>query len=170
MTPFQVEECLSTMQIIVDTREQPSERAKRRYKDFSVPYVRQKLDYGDYSAEFLLNGSLTRIKAAIERKMDLDELSSCFTHDRKRFKAEMERAAADNGTMYLLVENATWENLIAGKYRTKFNEKAFFHSMTAWIARYGLRPIFCKSETSGKLIQEILYRELKERLERGDYG
>ena len=70
----------------------------------------------------------------------------------------------------MLVENATWENLINGKYDTRFNPKAFLASLTAYMARYNIKPVFCKAETSGKLIKEILYRELKERLERGEYG
>lgn len=170
MDPFTIEECLKSMVILIDSREQASERAMRRYKSFSCPYRRQKLDYGDYSAEFVLEGKPTQIKAAIERKMNLEELSSCLTRERDRFRREFERAQADKASMYLLVENATWENLINGKYKTKFHQKAFTASVTAWIARYNLKPIFCKSETSGRLIQEILFRELKERLERGDYG
>jgi hypothetical protein len=41
-------------------------------------------------------------------------------------------------------------------------------SLMAWTVRYNLRPIFCKAETSGALIKEILYRDMKERLERGE--
>ena len=170
MDILQKEECLQSMTILIDTREQNSDRAKRRYSAFSFPYRKQKLDYGDYSASFILNGSEVQIKAAIERKMNLEELSSCFTHERNRFQREFERAAADGASVYLMIEDGNWEKLINGHYKTKFNQKAFLASMTAWIARYDLKPIFCKSETSGRLIQEILYRELKERLERGDYG
>ena len=165
-----MQECLESMVILCDTREQPSERAEQRYKSFLCPYKRHKLDYGDYSATFMLNGQERQIKTAIERKMNLEELSSCFTHDRERFKREFERAKADGASVYLLVEDATWENLINGKYNTKFNQKAFLASMAAWIARYDLKPIFCKKELSGRLIYEILYREMKEMLERGDYG
>ena len=117
-----------------------------------------------------MDGSEVQIKAAIERKMNLEELSSCFTQSRDRFKREFERARQDNASVYLLVENANWEKLLAGHYNTKFNVNAFKASIIAWIARYDLKPIFCRSEVSGQLIQEILYRELKERLERGDYG
>lgn len=170
MEGWQVDECLQSMEILIDSREQPSPRAERRYKSFLCPYKRHKLDYGDYSATFMLNGQERQIKTAIERKMNLEELSSCFTHDRERFKREFERAKADGASVYLLVEDATWENLINGKYNTKFNQKAFLASMAAWIARYDLKPIFCKKELSGRLIYEILYREMKERLERGDYG
>ena len=171
MTVFEQEDCLKSMTIIVDTREQRSDRAEKRYKAFSVPYRRQKLDFGDYSACFMLpDGSEKTINAAIERKADLDELSSCFTHGRGRFQREFERAKLAGASMYLLVENASWENLMNGRYGTKFNPKAFMASMTAWIARYDIKPVFCKSESSGKIIKEILYRELKERLESGEYG
>lgn len=170
MDGWKIQECLDSMIILVDSREQPSDRAEKRYKAFLCPYRREKLDYGDYSAVFNLNGSEVKINASIERKMNLEELSSCLTHDRDRFRREFERAAADHASMYLLVENASWENLINGKYQTQFNKKAFFASLTAWIVRYNLKPIFCKQEMSGVLIYQILYRELKERLERGDYG
>lgn len=153
------------MKILVDTREQDSDRAERRYQSFSVPYLKQKLEYGDYSAQYTdLFGENHTINAAIERKMNLEELSSCFTNQRKRFEKEFERAKENNARMYLLVENATWENLINGKYKTRFNPKAFLASITAWMARYDVKIIFCKKETSGQMIQEILYREMKEEL------
>lgn len=169
MEGYKIDRCLESMTILVDTREQPSERAMKRYSTFSCPYRRQKLDYGDYSAAFVLEEKEIQIRAVIERKMNLEELSSCFTHGRDRFQREMERAKADNASIYLLVEDASWERLINGKYNTHFNSKAFFASITAWTARYDLKPIFCKKEMSGKIINEILYRELRERLERGDY-
>ena len=170
MDGWKVDECLKSMTLLIDSREQQSDRARKRYAAFSCPYRRQKLDFGDYSAEFCVDGKTELLNAAIERKMNLEELSSCFTHGRDRFQREFERAKAAGASVYLMVEDATWENLINGKYKTRFNQNAFLASLTAWIARYDLKPIFCKHEMSGKLIQEILYRELKERLERGDYG
>jgi len=178
MEQLDIERCLQSMSILTDTREQPSERALRRYKSFPCPYRRQTLDYGDYTFNFILPdgtelfapGVRAAGVAVVERKMDLNELSSCFTHDRKRFIAEFERAKEHSAKCYLLVEDANWENLINGRYKTRFNPKSFFASITAFMARYNITPLFCKQETSGKLIYEVLYRELKERLERGDYG
>lgn len=171
MTGPEIENCLRTMVILVDTREQPSERAQKRYSSFKCPYQRKKLDFGDYSAEFTLpDGSVVIVNAAIERKMNLEELSSCLTKDRDRFRREFERAKQAGASIYLLVENATWENLINGKYKTKFNKVAFLASLTAWIARYDIKPVFCKAETTGRLINEILYREMKQKLEAGVYG
>lgn len=171
MHAIEIEQVLDSMQILVDTREQPSKRAEKRYNAFKHTYIRQKLDFGDYGAQLtLLDGSQAIIPAVIERKMSLDELAGCFTRDRDRFKREFERAQSSGAKVYLLVENATWENLILGRYRSKFNPIAYLASITAWMARYNISTIFCKEETSGKLIDEILYREAKERLERGEYG
>ena len=178
MSPVDIENCLSSLEILIDTREQPSERAERRYKTFGSPYRRQVLDYGDYTYNFTLPngeklfGDSETVKghAVVERKMDLVELSSCFCHSRDRFEREFERAKENNASVYLLVEDASWESLLNGRYKTKFNPKAFEASILAFIARYSIKPIFCKKETSGKLIRDILYRELKERLERGKYG
>jgi hypothetical protein len=47
--------------------------------------------------------------------------------------------------------------------------KALIASMLAWLARYNCQLIFCRAETSGRLIFDVLYREAKERLERGDF-
>lgn len=178
MTNFEIDDCLRSMHIIVDTREQPSIRAQRRYNSFECPYLRQKLDFGDYTYNFMLPSGKWLYEenkpvfgdVVIERKADLNELSQCFCQSRKRFEEEFKRAAEHKSTVYLLVEDASWENLINGKYATRFNSKAYTASMLAWIARYNIKPIFCKAETSGKLIKEILYRELKERLENGSYG
>jgi hypothetical protein len=82
----------------------------------------------------------------------------------------MERAASNNSVIYLLVENATYEGIINHRYKSRYNPAAFLASLTAWTVRYNLRPIFCKAETSGQLIKEILYRDMKERLERGEFG
>ena len=141
MEKLDIEGCLESMEVCIDTREQPSERAERRYQYFQK-YERRTLDYGDYTYNFTLpNGEKLfdsgKIKGhtIVERKMNLDELAGCFTHDRKRFEAEFIRAKENNATIYLLVEDASWENLINGKYKSKFLAKSFLASITAWMAR-----------------------------------
>lgn len=177
MTALEIETCLNSMTILVDTREQPSAKAQKRYESFGCSYTRTKLNYGDYTYNFTLpNGSLAyegndiKPLAVIERKMNLEELSGCFCQQRSRFKAEFERARENNASIYLVVENATWEKILNGRYKTKFDKKAYLASITAYMARYNIKPIFCQEELTGKLIKEILYRELKEQLERGAYG
>ena len=188
MTEAEIEQVLSTMEVVVDNREQPNRRAENRYKTFGVPFSRCTLNYGDYTynAELPNGNKIYSLEetikpcVAVERKMNLEELSGCFTERadseskdlgvRNRFEKELYRAKENGSKIYLLVEDSTWEKLILGNYNTKFNANSFLASLTAYIARYDLSIIFCKHETSGKLIKEILYRELKERLKNGVYG
>ena len=101
--------------------------------------------------------------------MSLDELAACFTHDRDRFRREFERAADAKANMLLIVENANYENLLNHKYRSRFNPDAFLASLMAWQIRYGFQVIMCKEETTPRMIYEWCKRDLKQRLERGDY-
>lgn len=177
MQPFEIDNMLDTLVILVDNREQPTERAAKRYKSFGVPYRRSTLSYGDYAYNAQLpNGkwildenSTVKPLMAFERKMNLDELANCFCHSRPRFKREFERAKENGARIFLIVENGTWENLLNGKYRSKFNKNAFLASLAAWIVRYDLQIIFCKEEISGRIIKEFLYRDLKERAENGEF-
>ena len=177
MDNFQIDEILSTFKIIADRREQDTPKARERYKAFGVPVIRATLDYGDYAAQITLpSGDLLDIsnrcrpQCVVERKMSLDELAGCLTRGRDRFEMEFERATSNNARVFLLVENASWEALLNHRYRSRFHPNAFKASLSAWLIRYNLYPIFCKSGTSAELIREVLYRDIKERLVRGEYG
>lgn len=177
MDNFDIAACLDSMSIIVDSREQPTEKSIKRYKSFGCDWRRQTLDYGDYTFNFMCNNVphfADNVRLApeivIERKCSIDEIAQNFTRERDRFRREFERMKANNAKAIILVENATWENIIHGRYKSKVNANALTASMLAFQSRYDIKYIFCKEETSGRLIREILYRELKERLERGDYG
>ena len=166
---FDVQSALQNITVLVDTREQDTPQARKRLEGMGLPYERQKLDFGDYSAKCILpDGKHLDFSNAfaIERKMNLDELCGCYCRSRERFTREFERASEKNAKLYLLIENATWEKAYEGKYRSKMSASALTASMLAWLSRYNCQLIFCKAETSGKLIADIIYREVKERLER----
>jgi hypothetical protein len=91
----------------------------------------------------------------------------CFTRSRDRFQREFERAAAEGAKVFLLVENASMDMILTGQYRSRFQPKAFIASLLSWSVRYGMVPIFCDMKSSGRLIREILFRDMKERLEGG---
>lgn len=177
MDAFEVRDILSTFHICIDTREQDTPKARERFKSFGVESLRQTLSYGDYCGNIKLpsgwlyqEDSVISADCVIERKMSLDELAACFTRGRDRFRREFERARQNGAKVYLLVEGGSWEMLMNHRYRSRFNPEAFKASLTAWMARYNASIIFCKAETSGKLIKEVLYREIKEKLEGGKYG
>lgn len=178
MDPLEIETTLGTFRVIADTREQSTPKANERYKAIGVPVQRATLNYGDYCANvFLPSGKplhdiseTISAPCVIERKMSIDELAGCFGRGRDRFRREFQRAAEAGATVYLLIENCTYEAIVNHRYRSKFHPDALLASLFAWAVRYDLRLIFCKAGTSGRVIKEILYRDIKERLERGEYG
>lgn len=177
METFDKIQMLESMVILTDSREQPTARAAKRYDAFKFPHRRATLSYGDYTYNAQLpNGQwlydeskAVQGACVVERKMNLDELANCFTHSRERFEREFKRATDNKARIFLLVENASWELLLAGKYRSRFGTSAFFGSLTSWIARYNISVIFCKEELSGRLIREFLYRDLRNRIEQGEF-
>ena len=178
MHPVDIQTTLSSFSVLCDTREQDTARARERYERIGVPVHRAKLNYGDYTYNATLPDGTKLFDTetpidplcSVERKMSLDELAMCLGKDRKRFEREFDRAREAKARVILLCENASWENLVNGRYRSKLNANAYLGSLTAWSVRYGFQIVFCKEETSGRLIREFLYRDLKERLERGEFG
>lgn len=163
MHPVEISNQLDGMVCLCDTREQATARAKKRLASIGLPIERVALPFGDYSARC---GALDLSNiVAVERKMDLSELAHCYCQDRPRFEREFARAKAANAKLYLLIENASWEKAYSGLYRSKMRPESLVASITAWLARYRCQLIFCKEETSGKLIHDILYREMKQALE-----
>lgn len=176
MNALDVEEILKTFRIVVDTREQATPKANHRYKSFGVPYERGTLRYGDYSANITVNDvplysvdSPIFSKCIVERKMSLDELAICFTSGRDRFEREFRRAQENGARIYMIVENGSYEKIQRHDYKSRFHPNAFLASLAAWVVRYNINLTFCQSMTSGMLIKEFLYRDIKERLEKGDF-
>jgi hypothetical protein len=178
MEGYEIQNCLDSMKILVDSAEQPTEEYKNRCDSFGVPYERRNLDYADYTYDFLLPSgtwlheteSVVKGHVVIERKMSLRELSGNLCQNWERFCREFDRAKKNNASVYLLVEDGSWMKIITGKYGTKFNSKAYLHRLLKLISVYQIKPIFVHKELSGQMIYEILYRELKTRLESGEYG
>lgn len=177
MDIFDTSDLLATFEVIVDTREQPTPRAKKRYESFGVGYSRSTLSYGDYCGNITLPGGsklydtskTIKAKCVVERKMNLDELAGCFTRGRDRFKHEFERAAENDCRVFLLCEDGSIEKILRHDYRSKFNPKSFIASIIAWNIRYNMQLIFCSQMTSGMMIKEILYRDMKNRIEKGEF-
>lgn len=167
MNAYEVEQSLKSLTLIIDTREQITGRLDVRIQSAELPYERKKLDFGDYSAR--CDALDLSDKVVIERKMNLDELAMCFGSQRKRFEREFERAKKVNAKVYLLIENANLDTLYnEDSYRmrckSKLSRKAMLASIFAFLARYGITVLFCHEDNTGKIIREILYREMKERL------
>lgn len=157
---------LNGMVCLVDTREQDTPRLRARMRQIGCNCEREKLDFGDYSAKFPLpNGDWIKCPAAVERKMSIGELATCYCKGRDRFTREFERAKDADCKLYLLIENASWEDAYSGNYRSRMAPQALVSSILAWLARYDCQVLFCSPSTTGKLIHDVLYREGKQALE-----
>ena len=151
------------MVVVADTREQDTPRARARYRRIGVPVIRKKIDCGDYTAK-CDRLSLEDV-VSVERKMSLDELSQCLCQQRDRFFREMERAKAKGNKMYLLIENASLDAAYRHGYGTLMSPQSMIANIFVLAARYNCQILFCDEVTSGQVIRDVLYRELKERLE-----
>lgn len=163
MNPFEVNAALKSMVILWDTREQQTPRARKRMEQIQVPIERVALSFGDYSAK--CDALDLRDSVAIERKMDLTELAHCYCQDRKRFTREFERAKESGAKLYLLIENGSLDDAYSGHYRARVHPASLTASILAWLARYDCQILFCSANNTGKVVHDVLYRELKERLE-----
>ena len=175
------------MVYVVDNREQPTQALERRLS-YLQPYERETVNAGDYTAKTLLpNGEWFYLPVSIERKMSLSEIAGNFCHERDRFRAEFNRARDAEIRLYVLIEQASWEDAYAGAYRSQMKPQSLIASLLTWMARYGCPILLCDvsadDETtqkeknqrtamlSGKLIRDILKYEMREALESMvDYG
>lgn len=165
---FEVKRALESIIILVDTREQDTPALRQRLQALGRPWERAKLDAGDYACTYEgPEGTRVQLPACVERKMNLDELVSCFTAGRERFEREFLRAVSSGTRMHLLVENGSWDQVLAGDYRSRISPAALSASMLAWSRRYDFPIYFCRPENTGQMIYKILRYELKELLERG---
>ena len=125
------------MKIIIDTREQ-------RPFDFSqfegCEIVSGTLETGDYS----VLGFASEI--AVERK-SIDDLIGCLTHDRDRFRRELERLRGYNSA--LLVIETPFNAIRGGFYRGRMNPEAAAQSVISMSQKYRLPVFFASSKTEG---------------------
>ena len=160
-----LKEELKKLTIIVDSREQATHPQKYFEKN-KIPYVVRKLDTGDYSV--MLGDVTFEHDIFIERKSGLTELCGNFGTERDRFTREFTRAKADNAKPFLLIENDSVEDVFLGNYRSKLPPKSLWSSMCTWMTRYNATIMFCKPESTGKIIYSIMYYHVRERLLYGD--
>ena len=162
-TDREIKRAVDSMVIIVDTREQETEQLAQRLATLGHQYRREALDAADYMVEYTTaDGTTVRLPVAVERKMSLDELATCFTSERERFQNEMERLLKAGVKTYLLVEKASWEKIQKKDYRSQMPVASFIASLLWWSVHYDFKVIFCKSSTSGWLIGKILQYEVCE--------
>ncbi len=168
MTPREMEHVLESIVIIVDTREHITEDLKKRMNNTGYKYYRKCLNFGDYSAEYSVNGKIYSLESecVIERKMSLDEICSNFTKGRQRFEREFERARAAGAKIHLIVENGSYEKILTGDYRSRLSSDCLYSSLIAFCDRYNLTIHFCEPDTTPSLMRKIFYHHIRNTLKK----
>ena len=168
----EIKELLGSMVILIDTRENENTHIIRYFDQKKIPYESKKLDYGDYSVRLCKNEELGVNRdiffdnsVIVERKGSLSELAGNLTKDRTRFESELIRAKGTN--IALMIENATYADLVMGRYRSDYNAKSFVATLATYSARYGLDVNFVEKELAGNWIYHRLYYAVREELLHG---
>ena len=171
-TDGEIKKLLASMVVLIDTREQDNGHLIRYFDQKKIPYESKKLDYGDYSVLLPKNEELGVNRdiffdnsVIVERKGSLSELAGNLTKDRTRFESELIRAKGTN--IALMIENATYSDLVMGRYRSEYNAKSFVATLATYSARYGLDVNFVEKELAGNWIYHRLYYAVREELLHG---
>lgn len=75
----------------------------------------------------------------VERKGSLEEISGNLTKDRDRFEKELSLAPKNK---VILIENASYGDLIEGHYKTEYSQASFWASLFTFWHRYNAPVIF----------------------------
>ncbi|MEG2303772.1 MAG: ERCC4 domain-containing protein [Niameybacter sp.] len=166
----EIKEILREAIVVVDTREQKCSHIVAYFQEKKIQYVCEKLDFGDYTLKVQLPHLMRPIylqdKIVIERKANLNELSGNFTQGRERIEKEFLRGS---GVIHLLIENASYQDILLHNYNTKYIPKSFIATLKAFEARYDLKVTFLKdSAYSGDFIYKTLIYTLRELLIKGE--
>jgi len=163
---------LKSLTMVVDTREQKNQHITKYFTDKRVPFKVQKLDYGDYTAYIPKNIELGVMRDIylsdninIERKANLDELAQNLTAGRTQIENEFLRSKGSK--LYLLVEDATWQDIQNKKYRCEYSPSAYMGTLRTFEARYDIRLNFTLSVNSGSFIHSVLFYHAREFLQKG---
>ena len=164
-----MEQLVSSMVILVDTREKNISHILDSFDKNHISYERKALNYGDYSFYIPKNESLSLQRdlffdreVVIERKASLEEISGNLTKERDRFEKEL---CLDPKEKVLLLENASYADIATGNYKTQYNKKSFLASIHTFWFRYDT-PIFFMPDNkySALFIKKYFEYYLKEQL------
>jgi ERCC4-type nuclease len=105
-----------------------------------------------YTADYSLKGLEKHV--AIERK-SLPDLLMCVGRERERFEKEIDRLLGV--PVRGIVVESSWEEIEAGRYRSRVKPTAAIGSMMGWIARGIPITMAGNAERAGIFVARMLY-------------
>lgn len=170
-TDDELKELLSSMVVIYDSNEKENKHILEYLDKKKVKYKKMKLNFGDYSFYLPANEKLGIHRdlyftdvVTVERKGSLEELSGNFTKGRANIEEEFTRK---RGAMYLMIENATYEDIINHNYKTEYKPLSYLATLNSFEARYNLKTSFVKRQAAGNFIYHKFLYYLREYFVRG---
>ena len=166
-TDKEIKELLKSLTVIVDSRENKCEHILSWFNEKKISYKIEKLETADFSFVLPKNVELGIMrdlyftdKILIERKANLEEVSGNLCQDRTRFENEFIRSG--DTKLHLLIENASYEDIIAHKYKTEYNPVSFLASLHSFADRYNFSINFIKdNKYSAQFIYYTFYYHLR---------
>ena len=168
-TDGQLKKLIKSMVILVDTRQQQNKHITDYFDAKNVAYKTKALPFGDYSFMIPKNEQLGIPRdlvfynhMMIQRKASLQELSGNLSTDRSRLEKELALAPERK---VLLVQNASYADLVNGKYRTDYKPVSFMATLQTFWHRYDF-PIMWMPDRrySGLFIRQYCEYYIKELL------
>lgn len=164
-TDKEKETLIKSMTFLIDTREKNLHIAEWFDKK-GLKWKRKALSQGDYSFMIPQNIELNIPRdmyfdkeIIVERKSSLEELSTNLTKERDRFEKELTLAPQNK---VLLIENASYEDIINGNYKSQYDKKSYWASLHSFWHKYHLPAVFMPDpEYSGVFIRGYFEYYLK---------
>lgn len=143
--------------ILSDTREKKDQHILEYFKFKGIKYEEKKLEVGDYSYMIKKNDIFNQDiyftnHLSIERKNSLEELSGNLSEGRLAFENELALMLDKKLDSYLIIEGASFQDVLKGNYKTDYNKNAYIGSLMSFIGRYKISPFFIPKENTGELI------------------
>lgn len=146
-TDKEIDILLKSMVVLIDNREKVNEHITSWLDKKKVPYSKTTLPSFDYSFMLPKNEDLGITHdqlfindCSIERKNSLEELSGNFSQGRVAFNDEFSRSRCTRKC--LLIEGASYQDIVDGNYKTQYNSKSFLGSLHSFETKYDLHVRF----------------------------
>lgn len=164
MTDKEIGNVMSSMVILVDTREKKNQHILDFFDKNGIKWKSKKLDFADYGVEFPEEYRHLDNCVVVEKKNGIDEINGNFTTKREQFHAEFKRANAAGSRIHLVIENATWKKIVNGSYRSKIYPASVVASILTFNAMYDASVWFVGKDESPILIYRLLWYGVRSKL------
>lgn len=146
-TESELKSLLSSIVVVVDTREKKNQHVTDYFKKHKIDYIEKALQQGDYTFYVPQNEKLGFLRDTwfdkdiiFERKASLEELATNLTTHRTRFEEELATSRALY--KYLIIENSNYSDVVNGNYRSEYNSKSYLGSLHSFSTRYDIQIMF----------------------------